>query len=292
MPATYTRSFRIRQYECDAQGHLNHANYARFMQEAAIEASAAVGWDMARYEQQGSRWIIRETEIEHLAEVRYGQTLEVRTRVGDFRRVRSRRFYEFTLADTGQPAARASTDWIYINMATGAPEAIPPDMVLDFMPEGAPDKTPPREKQPLPPPQPAGTFRLRRRVEWRDIDALGHLNNAVYFDYIGDSSTQVGRHFGWPMERVQQHGFAIFARQQHISYLQPAHFDDELEIATWVSDVKRATALRHYSIVRVGDGALLAQARALWVWVDLATHRPIRIPPEFGAAFASNIAEG
>ena len=45
MPKIYERNFRIRFYECDAYGHVNHANYLRFMQEAAIEASADVGYD-------------------------------------------------------------------------------------------------------------------------------------------------------------------------------------------------------------------------------------------------------
>jgi acyl-CoA thioesterase FadM len=33
----------------------------------------------------------------------------------------------------------------------------------------------------------------------------------------------------------------------------------------------------------------LVQARTLWVWIDLQTRRPIRIPPEFIESFAPNI---
>ena len=50
MPLVHTRNFRVRHYECDAYGHLNNANYLRYMQEAAFDASAAAGYGMLRYE--------------------------------------------------------------------------------------------------------------------------------------------------------------------------------------------------------------------------------------------------
>jgi acyl-CoA thioester hydrolase len=94
------------------------------------------------------------------------------------------------------------------------------------------------------------------------------------------------------MSRVQVEGFAIVARRHRIQYRQPAVLDDELELATWISDVKRATVVRHYTVTRVSDGVLLARAHTLWVWVDLKTGRPIRIPSAFLADFAPNIAAG
>jgi acyl-CoA thioester hydrolase len=106
-----------------------------------------------------------------------------------------------------------------------------------------------------------------------------------------DCSVQVAQAYEWPMHRMMEAGFGIVARRYRIEYRQPAVLDDELEIATWVSDAKRATAVRHYTIRRVVDGELLARAYVLWVWVDLATGRPIRIPAEFIADFAPNIAE-
>ena len=39
----HTSFFRVRQYECDAYGHLNNVNYVRYLQEAIVEAGAAAG---------------------------------------------------------------------------------------------------------------------------------------------------------------------------------------------------------------------------------------------------------
>jgi len=59
-------------------------------------------------------------------------------------------------------------------------------------------------------------FRLRRRVEWRDIDMAQHVNNAVYLAYLDDCGLQVAAAHGWPPSRMQAEGFAIVTRRQRI----------------------------------------------------------------------------
>jgi acyl-CoA thioester hydrolase len=150
---------------------------------------------------------------------------------------------------------------------------------------------PPREPFPKSPPPPPDVFKTRRRVEWRDIDGAQHVNNANYLAYFEDCSVQVALAHGWPMARMMASGFGILARRYRIEYRLPATHNDELDVATWVSDVKRATAMRHYTIDRISDGARLARAHALWVWVDLASGRPIRVPADFISDFAANIVD-
>ena len=63
MPLIHTRTFHVRHYECDSFEHLNNANYLRYMQEVAFDASTAAGYDLARYTAIGHHWLIRETDI-------------------------------------------------------------------------------------------------------------------------------------------------------------------------------------------------------------------------------------
>jgi acyl-CoA thioesterase FadM len=67
---------------------------------------------------------------------------------------------------------------------------------------------------------------------------------------------------------------------------------DELDIAVWISDVKRATAMRHFTITRVRDGELLARAHIVGVCAEIATGAPRRIPQELLDDFAPNIVQG
>ncbi len=291
MPLVHERAFRVRHYECDAYGHVNHANYLRYMQEAALDASAAAGYDIVWYERHQRQWLIRETDITYLKPLTYGDTVVVRTWVDDFHRVRSRRAYELRHADSGEIVAHACTDWVYLDTAALRPVTVPDEMIAAFFPEGLPQTRSQREPFAAPPPPPADVFTMRRRVEWRDLDAAQHVNNANYMAYLEECSVRVSAAFGWPLARMHAAGFGIVARHYHLEYKQPAVLDDELIIATWVSDVRRSTATRHYTITRAADAALLVRANVQWVWINLTTGRPLRIPDAFAADFAPNIAQ-
>lgn len=289
MPAIHHAQFRVRHYECDLYGHLNNVHYVRYMQEAALDASAAVGWDMARYQNIGQCWLIRETKIEYLLPFFYNDNVIITTWAADFRRVRSRRVYEFRREGSEAVHARAETEWVYLDRETLRLATIPPEMIRDFAPEGLTEQGAPRTRFPEPPPPPPEVFHLRKRVEWRDIDTEGHVNNAAYFSYLEDTSTQVGRHFGWPMQRMIETGFVMLLRELHLIYLQPAKMDDEVEIACWLSDARRVSVLRHYVITRLSDGEKLAQARGLWVCFDMGEQRPMKFPDDFARDFAPNM---
>jgi acyl-CoA thioester hydrolase len=147
-----------------------------------------------------------------------------------------------------------------------------------------------REPFPITPPPPPGIVRVRRRVEWRDIDPAQHVNNANYLAYIEECNVAAAAAYGWPLARIMAEGVGIVARRYRIEYREPAVMDDELEVTSYLADVKRATAVRHNEIRRVVDGALLARAYALWVFVDLATGKPMRVPGDFIESFRPNVA--
>jgi acyl-CoA thioester hydrolase len=290
MPVVHQETFQVRYAECDAYEHLNNVHYLRWMQEAAFGASAAGGYDLARYAALGRVWLVRETEIEYLAPLKYGDVVTLQTWVENFRQFRSLRRYTFTQARTGQVVARAATDWVYVDTATRQPVPVPPDMQQAFFPDGAPpEAAPPARRPPLPAPPP-NVFTMRRRVEWRDIDSMWHVSNATYLAYLEEASLQVSAAHGWPLTRLMAEGLGLIARQHWIKYRQPAQMGDELVIATWYSNARSTTALRHYTIRRAADAHWLVQACTRWVWVDLKTGRPTRIPPHFLDAFADNLA--
>ena len=292
MPTLYERTFRVRHYECDAYGHVNHANYLRYMQEAAFDAAAAVGYGSAQHAALGTNWLVRDTEVEYFSPLQYGESVVVKTWVTDIRRVRSRRVYELRRAGNGERVASGATDWVYVNTATGQPATVPDEMIAAFFPEGTPPPAAPRVRPAAPPPPPPGVFKVRRPVLWQDVDPIGHVNNARYAAYVSDCGFQVATAYGWPASRMQAEGFGILVRKLYLHYRQPALLDDELEIATWAYGLRRVTAQRAYTVSRVRDGAVLMEAHGLYAWVDLTTGQPVRIPEKFAEAFKDNFVQG
>jgi acyl-CoA thioester hydrolase len=260
------------------------------MQQAGIEAAAAVGYSDEMHFTLNRSWIPRITTIDYLQPVRYGENLEVKTWVDGVRRVQSRRRYEFRKEGNDDLIANAFTDWVFVDLETGSPVTIPVEVMSAFYPEGVP-KNPMRRMQfPEAPPAPPGVFKVDRRVEWGYTDPMRHLNNAAYLNYAEDCAVQLTASFGWPMSRWMEEGIAIVARKNTIEYLKPAFLDDELTIKTWLFDIKPASLIRHYEFSRSENSDLIAKLQTRWAMIDLDTQRPKRIPDYFHDAFASNIA--
>jgi acyl-CoA thioester hydrolase len=278
MPLTHDRTFRVRHSECDIHGIVRDASYLRYMEATAFDASAAAGFDQPRYMALGRMWLIRETWIEYLGALRMGDAAVVTTWVADFRRVRSRRAYTVRHAATGDLVARAHTDWAFIDLATGRPAVIPADLIAAFFPEGLPDQPEPRERFPAAQPPEQGALTYQRHVDWRDLDTAGHVNNAVYLDYVEDAARRHCADCGWPLDRLAAEGVDLATCYHRMEYRQPALPQDQLDVSTWGLTIGGAdSGLRHTTIKRVSDGELLAQAHTAWRCVNASTRAAL--PP-------------
>lgn len=291
MPRTHIEAFQIRSYECDAYGHLNNAIYLRLMQEAAFNASTEAGYDESQYKAMNRVWIIRATELEYILPLMYRDQVEVKTWVDDIRRVRSRRCYEFKIRGSEKTAARGYTDWVFLHRESLKLCTIPEELISAFFPDDEPPSSVRRSPFPEPPPAPEGVFKFRKKVEWRDIDGMHHLNNAGYLSYAEEAAVELSTAYNWPLTRGLEMGIAFVAQNTRIQYISPAFLGDELDILTWLIEIRPASALRHYDIIRVKDENLLARIQTRWVYFDLAAGKPRRFPENFRQLLADNIAD-
>jgi acyl-CoA thioester hydrolase len=118
-----------------------------------------------------------------------------------------------------------------------------------------------------------------------EIDELGHVNNVVYVAWMQDAAIAHSATLGWTSARYLQLGAGWVARTHHVEYLRPATLGDRVVIQTHVAEMKKATSLRRYRIVRPSDGELLVRAETDWAFIDFKTGRPTRIPPQVVEAY-------
>lgn len=128
-------------------------------------------------------------------------------------------------------------------------------------------------------------FTTQLRVRHYEMDALGHVNNAVYQHYLEQAAIEHSEQVGFTLDRYQELGGAFVLRRVAIEYLRPAVAGDLLTVTTWLEAMRGTRATRHYEI-HGQDQELRVTAEALWVWVDRASMRPRPIPAELLSAFA------
>lgn len=132
MPRVLVRAFVVSPDVIDVNGHVNNLAYLRWMQEIAIEHSAAQGWPLERYQATGTGWVVRSHTIEYLAPSFAGDTITLLTWVTGFARHTSPRRYLFWRERDATTLARAETLWVFVSTRTGRPERIPPGVAGAF----------------------------------------------------------------------------------------------------------------------------------------------------------------
>jgi len=126
----YKQTFTIPPESIDANGHVNNVAYVQWMQDIAVEHYSSIGG----VEAQGpdATWVVREHKIEYLLPAFAGEEIEIRTWVENVRRVRSLRKYEFFRKSDLRMLVKGETDWVFVDVKTGSPRAVPEAVVNIF----------------------------------------------------------------------------------------------------------------------------------------------------------------
>jgi acyl-CoA thioester hydrolase len=74
-------------------------------------------------------------------------------------------------------------------------------------------------------------------------------------------------------------------REHRIEYLLPAFVGEEVEVKTWVENIRRVRSLRKYEFVGKTDNKVLVKGETDWVFVDTKTGRPLPIPERVSQVF-------
>ena len=127
----YSKTFIIPSNAIDENGHVNNVAYVQWMQDIAVEHYESIGGTNPMQLVEAT-WVVREHRIEYLLPAFAGEEIEIKTWVENIRRVRSLRKYEFIRKADGKTLVRGETDWVFVDLQTGAPRAIPDEVSKVF----------------------------------------------------------------------------------------------------------------------------------------------------------------
>lgn len=129
-------------------------------------------------------------------------------------------------------------------------------------------------------------FSHRLEVRFRDCDAMGHTNNAVYLTYLEQARFAHWRSlwgFGNPQTPPDIPG-VILARVE-ADYKRPSRYGDALEVHLTVAGIGRSSFRYEYEILDA-EGRTVLTAKTVQVMYDYATDKPVPIPDSIRALLA------
>ena len=116
------------------------------------------------------------------------------------------------------------------------------------------------------------------------IDELGHVNNAVWVQWIQEVAVTHWRTVADPAHDAAYYWVVV---RHEIDYLRAAHEGDAITARTWVGDAPKGARFDRFVEFTGADGKLCVRAKTAWAIIDKALGRPIRVPPDIVAPFIS-----
>ncbi len=117
---------------------------------------------------------------------------------------------------------------------------------------------------------------FEQHVDWGDMDALGHVNNVVYYRYMENARI----YFMDQLKLRRNHINTVIASSQ-CQYLSPIIFPDQIKIGIRVEEMRTSALRMSYLLYSEQQQKVVAYGEAVQVMLDKTTGNKTHIPDEF-----------
>lgn len=130
-------------------------------------------------------------------------------------------------------------------------------------------------------------FSVRLAVRTYELDALGHVNQAVYHSYAEHARTELLRSVGLPLDGVLRTGVAPVLLTGTMRYLRELRAEEEVDVSAEMSFGEGKTFTVNSTLTK-SDGTVSAEFTGTFGLMDLTRRRLVANPKDRPAALSSN----
>lgn len=121
-------------------------------------------------------------------------------------------------------------------------------------------------------------FRLPIQVRFRDIDGMGHVNNAVYLTYLEEARTQYFMKIRG-VNTLPEVDFIV--AKITIEYEAPIHLGDQIEVGIRVNRIGDKSFDFKYELWDRKNNRLVGDAESVQVFYDYKAETTKQVPTDF-----------
>ncbi len=129
-------------------------------------------------------------------------------------------------------------------------------------------------------------FTTEIQMRFRDLDPMGHVNNAVYLSYCEYARTQFYMKHAF---KRSLHDIDFILAHVDIDYLAAAEWGDEVLVSVWPSKIGESSFTLSYELREKKSDRLLAKSSSIQVSYDYDKKKTKPIPPEFRKMLEENL---
>lgn len=118
-------------------------------------------------------------------------------------------------------------------------------------------------------------------VRFRDIDAMGHVNNAVYLTYLETARVDYMRNVAFLTATCNLSEVGLILAEVSCQFKAPIFYGQPVEVGTRMAEMRNSSFLIEHRVD--ADGQLAALARGVVVHYDYQVGKSVHIPDEIRA---------
>lgn len=125
--------------------------------------------------------------------------------------------------------------------------------------------------------------KIEEEVKFHEVDMMSVCNNAVYLNYFEDGRVKYIQNLKktYSLNSIMEGGsFFIMARNE-VNYIEPALFDDKLNVYTRVEFIKNSSFGFKHIIENDATKKIITVGSGIFVHINLKTKKSIPLPQEF-----------
>ena len=119
------------------------------------------------------------------------------------------------------------------------------------------------------------------QVRFRDIDAFGHVNNAVFFSYLEQARVTYLMDVLGADRNIQR--LPLILARVELDFRAPIFMAEPLTVTTQADWIGRTSFGLSHRLLAGDEGRLAGEARTVLVAYDYANSRPMPVPDDWSA---------
>ena len=120
-------------------------------------------------------------------------------------------------------------------------------------------------------------------IRWGDMDAMGHVNNTIYFRYMEQTRIAWYEKMFGELSAAQTEGIVIV--NASCTFMKALTYPGMVEVRMFLGACSRSSVESYYEM-RIAD-ELYADGAAKIVWIDIRRNKAIPLHPSIVAACAA-----
>ncbi|WP_258360654.1 acyl-[acyl-carrier-protein] thioesterase [Moorella sulfitireducens] len=134
---------------------------------------------------------------------------------------------------------------------------------------------------------PASTYQRSYKVHYYETNFMLEASPVTVMGYLEETATWHSETVGNTIARLNAAGWCWVVYRYHLQISRYPRWREKITVVTWVQSFRRCFAYRNFYIYDAA-GNLLGRAASMWIFLDAAGKKPLRIPPEIVERYGLN----